>query len=375
MLIEVVSTLIKIIIYAGIVQGFYTAVVLTHTRLRNPANHYLAVLLVVLSISILHSTFIIPYFHRFHQTDFHIKEPFILLVIPFIWMYVKKLNEPEFRFTSKQLLHFSPFVIIMLFSVILLSHKKSIATSDNFSSHTTILNILLYAIAFVQYIFYLVYILRIIGQFKAKALSELSNTENIDPAWLRIFLITFLLIFLLLIVMMAIAIHNFEAGHFNQVVSLVFALAIFILGYKGLFQQTIGLVQPVNIDEETEFIAKESSPVAFDEQLVKKLLEFMAIRKPYHDPELTLTGLASQFEISRNQLSELINTGTGGNFYDFVNKYRVDEVKQLFENKRYKDYTILAIAFEAGFPSKSTFNSIFKKFTGLTPSEYRNRLT
>ena len=100
----------------------------------------------------------------------------------------------------------------------------------------------------------------------------------------------------------------------------------------------------------------------------------MEKEKPYHNTELTLTSLASQVNIGRNQLSELINTGTGGNFYDFVNKYRVDEVKQLMENPKYKDYTILAIAFEAGFPSKSTFNSIFKKYTGKTPTEYRNEL-
>jgi AraC-like DNA-binding protein len=100
----------------------------------------------------------------------------------------------------------------------------------------------------------------------------------------------------------------------------------------------------------------------------------MENEKPFHDLELTLTSLATQVEIGRNQLSELINSGTGGNFYDFVNKYRVEEVKQLMENPKFKDYTLLAIAFEAGFPSKSTFNSIFKKFTGLTPSEYRLNL-
>ena len=95
---------------------------------------------------------------------------------------------------------------------------------------------------------------------------------------------------------------------------------------------------------------------------------------PHRDPELSLTLLASQIQMSRNQLSEVINSKMGCNFYDFVNKYRVEDVKQLMVDTKYKDYTILAIAFEAGFPSKSTFNSIFKKFTGLTPSEYKSGL-
>ncbi|MCK9207880.1 MAG: AraC family transcriptional regulator [Salinivirgaceae bacterium] len=368
---EIFSVILKIMIYAGIVQGFYSAMVLTHTKLRNPANHYLAFLLIVLSISILHSAFIIPYFHQFHNTNFHVKEPFILLVVPFIWLYVKKLNEPRFSFNRKHLLHFAPFLVVMLLSLFFVFHRTQISDNQSLYSHTFVLNIVLYIIALGQYIFYLVYILRLIRNFKTKALNELSNTENIDPAWLRIFLFTFLAVFLLLIVMMVIAIHRLDADYFNNIVSLVFALAIYILGYKGLFQQTILPITP-QIIANSSIPEEIKSPITqVDELLLDKLQRFMEKEKPYHEPELTLTSLAAQVEIGRNQLSELINTGTGGNFYDFVNKYRVEEVKQLMGNPKYKDYTILAIAFEAGFPSKSTFNSIFKKFTGFTPSEFK----
>ncbi|NOU45666.1 MAG: AraC family transcriptional regulator [Bacteroidales bacterium] len=371
---EFIALILNIITYAGIVQGFSSAFVLTHTKLRNPANQFLAILMVVLSISILHSSFIIPYFHQFHHTNFQIKEPFILLIIPFVWLYVKKLNEPQFRFSKKHLLHFVPFVMVMIVSIVFLKHNKAVASDTQYNTHTLTLNILMYIVALGQYIFYLIYILQIIRSFKAKALNELSNTENIDPTWLRIFLFTFLIIFVLLIAMMIIAIHRLEAGYFNRVVSFIFALAIYILGYKGLFQQTILPQKQEILPYGSEKTEKETIENRFDEQLLKKLLDFMTNHKPYHEPELTLTSLAAQIDIGRNQLSELINTGTGGNFYDFVNKYRVEEVKQLMDNLKYKDYTILAIAFEAGFPSKSTFNSIFKKFTGLTPSGYRNSL-
>lgn len=335
---EFILTIFKIIIYSGIVQGFYSAIVLTHTKLRNPANHYLAILLMVLSLSILHSAFIIPYFHHYHHASFHIKEPFILLVIPFVWLYVKKLNEPLFRFRKKHFLHFVPFLMVMLLSVVFLVYNKKATFHNQFYSHTLTINIILYVIALGQYIFYLVYILRIIRSFKVRALNEVSNTENIDPTWLRIFLFTFLIIFLLLIAMMAIAIHRIEAGYFNQLVSVVFALAIYVLGYKGLFQQTIMPPKqeaPPQVSPLKTEIGISIDPI--NERLLKKLFDYMLTHKPYHDPELTLTALASQLEINRNQLSELINTGTGGNFYDFVNKYRVDEVKLLMENPKYKD--------------------------------------
>lgn len=372
---EILSIVFNIIIYSGIVQGYYSAIVLTRSKLRNPANTYLAALLIVLSTSILHSVFAVPYLQQYHQGSLHLKEPFLLLVVPFIWFYVKKLNEPQFQFRRKQMLHFLPFIVIMLFSLLILANNSAIKNEEQFHSHVFILSISISAIALCQYLFYLRYILIQLRSFKAKALSELSNTENIDPAWLRIFLFSFLAVFILVIFMMVIAIHRLNIDWFNTIVSIVFTFAIYVLGYKGLFQQTI-LPERSNqpTDDKTESL-KSTSGVRIDEQLLNKLLEYMDRQKPYYDSELTLTSLANLVGIGRNQLSELINTGTGGNFYDFVNKYRVDEVKQLMVHPKFKDFTILAIAFEAGFPSKSTFNSIFKKFTGLTPSEYRNGLS
>ena len=97
-------------------------------------------------------------------------------------------------------------------------------------------------------------------------------------------------------------------------------------------------------------------------------------KKPYLEEGLTLTGLAQQLNMTRNQLSSLINSNTGDNFYKFINKYRVEEIKKIFSDPGKNNYTILAMAYEAGFPSKSSFHKIFKELTGLTPTEYLNRL-
>lgn len=78
--------------------------------------------------------------------------------------------------------------------------------------------------------------------------------------------------------------------------------------------------------------------------------------------------------MSRNQLSFVINQGIGDSFYTFINKYRVEEAKRIIADPKNVNFTILSLAFEAGFPSKSSFHSIFKKLTGLTPTEYRNTL-
>jgi AraC-like DNA-binding protein len=102
-----------------------------------------------------------------------------------------------------------------------------------------------------------------------------------------------------------------------------------------------------------------------------RLGRLMADEKPYRDSELTLLSLATKLSLSPHHLSQLLNERVGKNFYDYINEYRVDEVKRELVNPQKSNFTILAIALECGFNSKSTFNTCFKKNTGLTPSQYR----
>lgn len=107
---------------------------------------------------------------------------------------------------------------------------------------------------------------------------------------------------------------------------------------------------------------------------MRDLMALMQPEKPYRDSELTLTKLADMLSVSPHNLSEVINTQVGQNFFDFVNQYRVEEVKQNLANKEMQHFTLLALGLEAGFNSKSSFNAIFKKHTGAPPSEFRKNL-
>ena len=118
----------------------------------------------------------------------------------------------------------------------------------------------------------------------------------------------------------------------------------------------------------------ETTSDTTDKALFDHIIEYMKEHKPYLSPELSLTELARQLSLSRNQLSHLINTYTNENFYTFVNTYRVEEVKQLLSSPKHQHYTILTLAYEAGFSSKSSFNRIFKSITGNTPSEYQSSI-
>jgi len=93
------------------------------------------------------------------------------------------------------------------------------------------------------------------------------------------------------------------------------------------------------------------------------------------DREFTIYDLSNQLEIPRHFLSEVINEHMGMNFYTLVNSYRVEEVKRRLEDPEFKYLTILAIAYDSGFNAKSSFNTIFKDKTGITPSEYQKTVS
>jgi AraC-like DNA-binding protein len=107
---------------------------------------------------------------------------------------------------------------------------------------------------------------------------------------------------------------------------------------------------------------------------VSKIRSFMSNEKPYLDANLSLPGLAEKLNIPSHHLSRVINEQFNVNFFDFVNQYRVDEVKSRMDNPEFENLTILGIAFDCGFNTKSAFNRVFKKLTGFTPSEYKKQL-
>jgi AraC-like DNA-binding protein len=106
------------------------------------------------------------------------------------------------------------------------------------------------------------------------------------------------------------------------------------------------------------------------EQYKNMLLDYMEREKPYLNQKLTIAQLAQQLDIPVHHLSQLLNEHLEQNFFEFINNYRIEEVKKLNADPASSNLTLIGIAMESGFSSKSSFNRIFKQFTGKTPSEY-----
>ena len=117
---------------------------------------------------------------------------------------------------------------------------------------------------------------------------------------------------------------------------------------------------------------KTKKPFTKANQYFKKLESLMQFKKLYRNPSLSLTATADKLGISACYLSSMINSLLNKSFIDFVNEYRIADVKQHLNSGEFAHYTVVSVGLEAGFNSKSAFYAAFKKHTGLTPSEYKN---
>lgn len=129
-----------------------------------------------------------------------------------------------------------------------------------------------------------------------------------------------------------------------------------------------------NRKTEANYPAKKQSTFSKEDyELVDRLNQLMQDKQPYLDFKLSLGDLAKCLGISANQLSALLNDVAEKTFYDYVNEFRINEVKKRLVDPKHQKKTILSIAWECGFNSKSAFNRIFKTSTGMTPSEYQKK--
>ncbi|MCD4698335.1 MAG: AraC family transcriptional regulator [Bacteroidales bacterium] len=150
-------------------------------------------------------------------------------------------------------------------------------------------------------------------------------------------------------------------------------IIIIVIGYFGFNQGAIfiNLSEPELQTENNTRKYKSTGLSSENAKLITpKVLEYMKSEKPYLDSELSLVKLAGLLNIPHHHLSQVINEQLEKNFFEFINEYRVEEVKQLMAKNKDRKFTLLSIAHDGGFNSKSSFNSIFKKYTNNTPKEY-----
>lgn len=304
-----------------------------------------------------------------------------LLHGPFLYLYVESLTTGKRKPSKRDLLHFIPFCSFLVY--LLISSWFPDYSSRIRMDHVTInveppfiFLIFLIITALSGPVYFIVSFLKF-KNINSNILNNFSTTKEVNLDWLKTLVYIFGIIWSALIAIAIIhhVFHYASMAFCTDGLFLSLSAFIILVGYFGLRQKEI-FTRFTNDahDFVTEQRAKyQNMPLSELEisDFIGRINSIMEHEKPFLNPEITLPELASLIHIPSYQLSRVINEKYGCNFFDFINGYRVNEVKNRLNNPAFSNLSLLGIAFDCGFNSKSAFNRIFKKMTGVTPSEYK----
>lgn len=267
------------------------------------------------------------------------------LFITFLFLFLKYYNKKEkFQITS-----ILPYFIPVLFYVGVELFELVFYES--------------YVIEIIEHILYFIFIAFLLTSlfFVYKRMS--SNSIKIP---------FYIVIFSLIIVYCA-SIFNFftaqnEISFFNSIVIIEIALLFYYLTYIFIFNTSF-----IHLPNDTSKYKNSSLNEADIDLYSKKMKLIMQDEKLFLDSDLSLQSFSSKTEIPKHYISEILNIHLHKTFTQFVNEYRIQEFIQLYTNDENNQFTIVGIANSVGFKNKATFNTTFKKITGVSPSEYRKK--
>jgi AraC-like DNA-binding protein len=359
------NTFLVILIYGSLILiSFLTAV--NPLKVNKKANYWFGAFL------FLWSTFWsdeIAQYTGSYETIQNLSVPvhFIQFFTPIVFYFsIVYFTNPNYRFRIGGLKY---LILPALYLIILLIPQMQGAPNHK------LIQIVLLVLILLQVILYTILSFLKIRKHQKKILAFASNTIEIDLSWLEY------IISAILLLSIVVTLYNvfFISLPLNVFINCFLLIIIFFVAYNSLKQKEIYPLDEIlrkeiismNDEEKSGELKRKIVP---DSDLIKfksKLIELMKVEKPYLDSELNLIKLAELINMTPHQLSYIINTGFNENFFRFVNNYRVEKAKELLLKEEMDKLSILGIAFESGFNSKTSFNNTFKKITGLTPSGFK----
>ena len=379
--------LLKSLILAGTTQGLFLMLLLKSKGKNSDADYLLMSWLGIMALQLL--------FYYDNLSAHPLAPAYIqllgyslpLLNSPALYLYIHSLSfDRKFRW-HKICLHLIPYLLYNVITFYFcLVHPASITVSYGYphfneAVSTVIEWILTFMLAFVPG-YYTIASLFVLIKYQKLLPDNYSSTEKINLNWLKWIVISLLLLFagLFLIIRYGVSYGWVTDYNLFAIVGSILSFYVFFIGYFGLKQTTIFTNIPITATNLLKApVSKQESyknsglTHEMTGQLFQKLKLHMSENKPYLEEDLSLNILASQLNITTNQLSQVINQSSSSNFFNFINNYRVETAKEKLKDPAFAHYSILAIGFDSGFKSKSSFNKIFKDTTGKTPSDYQNQ--
>ena len=304
--------------------------------------------------------------------------PFPAAEGPFFYLYVITLTRNPSRIYWYDYLHFLPFFLLYFITwdyfsmtgpekLYFMTHV--LWNDPPLTSHIT------RAIVTFTGPAYAAYVLWQLRQHRQNIKAFFSYSDEIDLKWIQILAMGMFLIWVVVWIVLL-----FQGGENERIfkgegfIYIAVTLFVFAIGYFGLQQGRIfSFKQDIPSERDSSKYKNSGLRQEKREMLTHKILSYVESEKPYLNPQLTLSELANNLDLSSHHLSQLINEDFNQNFFEFINQYRVSAFQEAVKNPANKHLTLLAIAMDCGFNSKSSFNRTFKQLTGETPSQYAQK--
>jgi AraC-like DNA-binding protein len=313
------------------------------------------------------------------------------LLAPSIYISILYFVNPTKVFRKIEWMHFLPFIIYFIAEIIWNQGKESISTFTLFTINDNV-SILVRNILPLIALIYLIKSFIVLQKHKVNLKLISSSINQISLDWLLQFLF---ILSISIIIWLNDAL--FELPYLTEATNFVYTIAVFFLAYFSIKQKAIFAFKEKDIKEISEVLnsedyktevkvnsdevevpaysvtVKEKPKRLSAEQVANLSVQLSCLMekdKLFLDNDLDLPTVAEKLGIGIHQASFLINETTKDNFYNFINKYRVEEAKRLLASTKMEELNILGIAFASGFNSKTTFNTTFKKIVGISPSQF-----
>ncbi len=332
-------------------------------------RHYLLGALLVSQAAYILCGISYSWFYSFNEVfriPFYVMFSLSFLIGPLLFFYAESFIKPQ-TIKSSNLIHLIPFFLFLITntSYLQIPGLDIFFFNNSIPELNVIITIVLLHIHVVSYIATALYKL---NTYKVQPVNVISTIWNKSRNWVLFLLFGFLILWMIesLIYFTYTSIYIFLCE-----VKICLACLQCLLGNIIVFQ---GLKSPVFYSNELIQIKYQKNVIkdSARNEYLQKLLHCMDNELPYLDPLLTLDSLSEKTKIPAHHISQLLSTVLNKNFYDFINYYRVNKSKELLLLNKGSKKTILEIMFDSGFSSKSAFNNAFKKYTGITPSEFRD---
>ena len=295
--------------------------------------------------------------------------PLPMLVGPLLYFYIRSFKETiSFKKAWPHFVLFVAFFVVIYWWTLYLEEKYPDSVDIPEEAVRSTFSIVLFSVRYGQLIAYYFLARHALKTYQQSIQDEFSNTSKMNMNWIQWLCNGYIFLVLFSIVSFGLMIKFPENFYLLYVINIAICTPyIYLSTYKGITQPTLWQ-KPAEVP-----VARTTINEKKVEDIIARITQLMNNEKLYQEPELTLQDLSSKLEFPAHQVSQAINEGMKKNFYDLVNGYRVEEAKRLLQNVKSRNYTILSVGFEAGFNSKTTFNTVFKKFTGLTPTNFRDQ--